>query len=180
MFFTFAGAYLIEKHHGLPATPKVGAAFYSLGGTPLPNIIAFARPTTGGIGSDLDGFHCWVECGGWAIDFMSPIFQDGIPPSRGFVVPPRMFQRPLQTMARSYRNEDLASPGDFFLEHNPSLVEPILGANLARLEFRKLVEICQHWYRPSPEPMPPTFVVRGNNGTQKELTLRLPTLVGAW
>lgn len=180
IFFSIVGAAIMEEHHRLPATAKVGAAFFSLGGTPLPDVLAFASPTPTGVVSDINGFHCWVECGGWAVDFMAPLFQDSVPPNRRLVVPAKMFQRPLSSMAASFGNDDLADAGSFFLDANPALIPQIFGANLAKPQFQDFVEICRRWYRPSPAALRPKLLIGSNDGTQRELTLRIPSLVGAW
>lgn len=65
-------------------------------------------------------FHAWVQCDGYVIDFMTPIFPETCPAAgHPFIAPRRMFQTKWVDMAPSH--EHLDREGDFHLVPNPGL-----------------------------------------------------------
>jgi len=66
-------------------------------------------------------FHAWVQCDGYIIDFMAPIFPETCASSdHPFTVPRRMFQRKWIDMVPSH--EHLDQEGDFYLVPNLALI----------------------------------------------------------
>lgn len=178
IFFSLAGAYLLNKHHRLNANMVAGAAVYCLGGDP-PDAITYARIENDELVSDDDAFHCWVECEGWAIDFMAPLFGEVLrthkPQTRTAL---KMFQRPLATMVDSIAN--VGEAGDFMLRRNPELTLDKLHRAIAKPQTGDLVEACADWYRPTPKKLKPSLMLASNDGTVVTLQLKPPVLVGAW
>ena len=177
VFFSMAGAYLLSKHHRLNAKPMAGAAFYCVGGDP-PNALSYARFEGEEIVSDDDAFHCWVECDGWAIDFMAPLFGDALRQLQPDIrVSKRMFQRPLSTMTDTV---DLRKGGDFLLLPNPVLTAAVLARALRKPATGDLAEICAHWYRPTPKRIDERLAMGSDDGSVSTLQMKLPQLSGAW
>jgi hypothetical protein len=177
IFFSVAGAYLLSKHHRLDARPIAGAAFYCVGGDP-PNALSYARFEDGEVVSDDDAFHCWVECDGWAIDFMAPLFGAAFDQMQsGLKVPARMFQRPLDTMSSTI---DLRSAGEFLLLPNLELTAAVMARALRKPAAGDLAEICAHWYRPTPKRVEGRLTIGSDDGSLRSLQMKLPQLSGAW
>jgi len=177
IFFSLAGAYLLEKYHKISARPMAGAAFFGLGGNP-PNVLSFARFEENVAVSDHTAFHCWVDCGDWAIDFMAPIFPEKARRQNIQVsVPSKMFQRPFATMAD---HVDLQSMGDFLMIPNPGLTAELLTSTLAKPTTGDLANICGDWYRPAKKKMKPTLTMGSDDGTIRTLRLPSVSLTGAW
>jgi hypothetical protein len=177
VFFSLVGAYLLEKHHKRSATPMVGAAFFGLGGDP-PNVLSFARLEGDEVVSDTKAFHCWVDCEGWVIDFMAPIFPEHAR-RRGFStpIPCRMFQRRLSTMAD---HVDLQREGEFLMIPNPTLTAELLASSLKRPATRDLANVCSQWYRPTPKKIATSLSMGSDDGSIRTLRLSSVRIVAAW
>lgn len=178
-FFSLAGAFLLQKHHKVDAMLMAGAAFYCLGGEPKPNVFAFARQGDVDMVSDLQAFHCWIDCDGWVIDFMAPIFPESAQ-RQGFTVPVprRMFQRSLSTMAASW--SDLSRDGDFFLEPNAELTATVMTTQMSKPSVKDLVNVCDYWYRPTPRKMEPKISMASDDGSIRIIALKRTPISGAW
>ena len=101
IFWAIAGAKLLSDHYKLPAMPIAGAAIYYLSDADA-LAATFGDIKEGDLISTPAAFHCWIECGDYAVDFMAPIFQENMQ-SSGYAtaIPRRMFQRKLSDMAGS-------------------------------------------------------------------------------
>lgn len=101
IFFAIAGTLLLQRHYKLTALPVSGAAAYMVDADT--SLVA----TFGKIEDDMliatpEAFHCWVECDGYAIDFMAPVFRENLNAAgMRHATPRKMFQRPLSEMASS-------------------------------------------------------------------------------
>ena len=143
-FFAFYGAYVLKKHYKLKAEVKVGLAAYHVGVNC--DAILFGEKIGDEVTSSITGFHCWVECDGWAIDFMAPLFSE-IAKQRGAssLPSPKMFQKPMEKM-----EGDLASlrgAGDFFYGYNTELLVNRFEYMSSRNAYSDLAEICSTWYK---------------------------------
>lgn len=179
IFFSLIGAYLLERRHRRSARPMAGAAFYAVevASDDSLEVLTYARFEDDGVVSDYESFHCWVECDGWAIDFMAPLFGDLLREQKRPVnAPPQMFQRPLSTMTPI--GEPSAEPGDFLLLPNRPLTNDVLRRAMAKPATGDLAEVCTHWYRPAPQPMQPSLMMGSDDGSIVSLKLQLPSLVG--
>lgn len=179
VFFSLAGAYLLQKHHKLDAIPVAGAAFYCLDGEPKPSALTFARFGELDVVSDLKSFHCWVDVDGWVIDFMAPIFHEnaakqGLP----LTIPRRMFQRHVSTMAASW--DEMGQAGDFHLIPNAPLSAQVFQGAVRPPATGDLIDICSRWYRPTPKKIDTQTAMASNDGTVQAVDLRSTSLVGAW
>lgn len=178
IFFSVAGAYLLQRHHGLDARPMAGAALYCVGGDP-PGVLTYARFEDNGLVSDDDSFHCWVECSGWAIDFMAPLFGDILNSlDHGIKAPRKMFQRRLSTMVKV--EDPFDSAGQFLLLGNKSLTNDILNRAMSKPSTGDLVEICVAWYRRAPKRIDDRFTIGSDDGSIHSLRLSPPSLAGSW
>jgi len=172
MYFSTFGAFLLEHHFKIKATPRSGLAAYNLGGT----LILFAdHRDDGHVTGAGDNFHCWVEADGWALDFMAPVFSES---ARGLSVPSKMFQRPLSAMAPSIN--DLAQSGDFFYKSEPE------AAALRFADWRKnaaigeLATAAAKWFRKSPKQMLTSISVDDQYGKNMHIPLSGNALAGSW
>lgn len=179
IFFSLIGAYLLEYHHNLSARPMAGAALYAVevASDDSLEVLTYARFEDDGVVSDYESFHCWVECDGWAIDFMAPLFGDIMrEQKRAVQAPPRMFQSPLSAMTPI--GEPFAQPGDFLLLPNRPLTNDVLRRAMAKPATSDLAKVCTHWYRPTPQPMQPSLMMASDDGSMAALQLKLPSLIG--
>lgn len=179
IFFSLIGAYLLERHHRLSAQPMAGAALYAVevASDDSLEVLTYARFEEDSVVSDYESFHCWVECKGWAIDFMGPLFGDILREQKRMVkAPPSMFQRPLSAMTPI--GDPLVEPGDFLLLPNRALTNDVLRRAMAKPATGDLAEVCTHWYRPTPQPMQPSLMMGSDDGSLVSLKLKLPSLIG--
>ena len=149
IFFSTVGAAILREYYRKEAIQVAGAAFY-LVDVEQRNVMSFARLEGGRVQSLTTAFHAWVQCEGYAIDFMAPIFPETCESSgHPFTAPRKMFQRRLDEMAPSH--EHLEKEGDFYLVSNPDLTIEMRRAFLQKSASTDLVNICLHWYRRPPE-----------------------------
>jgi len=178
IFFSVAGAFLIEQVHKRPARPVAGAAFYRVDDA-TGFTIAFGRLFDDGVASDMEAFHCWIESDGIAIDLMAPLFQESVASGgRSERVPRRMFQKPLAEASSSPYVLD--KEGDFFLQRNSALEAEMMANFLRRPSGGDLVNVCLHWYRRLPKTMQPILKMASNDGSVRTIHLNQAELAGAW
>jgi hypothetical protein len=102
MFFSVAGAAILQKFYGKEARQVAGAAFYLIDGEGR-NALSFATLENEQVQSTKMAFHAWVQCDGYIIDFMAPIFPETCASSgHPFTAPRRMFQRKWIDMVPSH------------------------------------------------------------------------------
>ena len=100
VFFAMVGTEILRKYYKLNAVPLTGAAAFAVNAKES-SVLTFGRFENDRLISASDAFHCWIECDGFAIDFMAPIFQESMQSSgHQNIVPRRMFQRRLEHMAQ--------------------------------------------------------------------------------
>ncbi|KWI89998.1 hypothetical protein WM09_12130 [Burkholderia ubonensis] len=177
VFFSIAGAHLLNTHYGIGARPIVGAAFYKLDASD--RVLAIAYATQQFELSSREGFHCWVEADGWCLDFTSPLFPEMAKHS-GYtgVRDRRMFQKPLSSMAEGLAA--LKSPGDFYLNSNMDLTRELLTKNIQRNDVKDLIGIAAHWYRKPPRKIESKMTIGNDLGRVMTLTLDAPQISGVW
>ena len=172
MYFSTFGAFILEQHYKIKAKPKGGLAAYNLGGT----LILFADYREDGYVTGAgENFHCWVEADGWVIDFMAPAFSET---ARELSVPPKMFQRPLSSMASSINN--LGQSGDFFYQAEPEATARRFAAWHKHAMIGDMATIAANWFRKSPKQLLTSISVADQNGKLKKVPLSGNALVGAW
>ena len=76
IFFAVFGAYILETRYKIPATAVAGNLALCVADGP--KVAFFCRDEGGRIVADSDGFHMWVQTVTHIIDFMAPIFPEGL------------------------------------------------------------------------------------------------------
>lgn len=175
IFFASAGALILRDHYGLEATLSVGSMALMVDEKKA-NVVVYGRKQNDGWVYDSNGFHAWVECNGWLIDFMAPIMgqalaEDGV----AFNVPRKMLQKPLADGKDDLRA--IQHEGDFFFHSDSSVAHAVLDSQGAM--FEDLVGVCRMWFRKPPKGLSP-IALAGNETSSKPLVLRAPMIVGAW
>lgn len=175
IFFASAGALILRDHYGLEATLSVGSMALMVDEKKA-NVVVYGRKQNDEWVYDSNGFHAWVECNGWLIDFMAPIMgqalaEDGVT----FNVPRKMLQKSLADGKDDLRA--IQHEGDFFCRSDSSVAHAVLDSQGAM--FEDLVGVCRTWFRKPPKVLPP-IALAGNETRSKTLVLRAPSIVGAW
>ncbi|MFC5522554.1 DUF2026 family protein [Polaromonas jejuensis] len=178
MFFSIAGAAILREYYKKDAMQIAGAAFYLVDGKQR-NAMSFATVSEGQAQSSDTAFHSWVQCDGYVIDFMTPIFPDVcVSSGHPFTAPGRMFQKRLSGMAPSHQH--LYKEGDFYLVPNPELTVDLRRSFLQKPASADLVNICLHWYRKPPKPILPELHMQNDLGEVTQIKLSHVGVSGAW
>lgn len=179
IFFSVAGAYLVEQIYKKKCQPVAGAAFYRLDDEAESVLSYIDQNKDHDELSSWDGFHCWIVCEGYAIDFMAPIFQESMR-SIGSTgrVSRKMFQKPLAAMLDSPLL--MQKPGEFYMVPNVDLTREVLERFFARNDAKDLLEVCMHWYRKPPKAMERQLSMACSDGALINMTLTDLSLIGAW
>ncbi|SEG71111.1 Protein of unknown function [Bryocella elongata] len=176
--FTMLGAYILREHYRLKAEPVSGAAFFCL--SPDLEPLAFAERRGGSIQAGLDGFHSWIECKGYAIDFLSPLFPDNvaeIDPS--ITIPRRAFIRSLASMSLSLPARGDAA-GTFLLIPDEVCQTNMFKTFLERPMLTDLSRICTTWYQRPPKKIQSEFQIRDDRGKVTTLRRKDIGIRGLW
>lgn len=176
LFFGIAGAFLLNRSHGLKnARPVAGVAGYNLR-TPTNLAIILGNVENGEWSSDQDNFHCWIEVDGWIIDLTAPLFDDMAPFARkGATVPCLMFQKPAHA-----RFKDMNIPGAYMHLPNPELTFALMTNFVQKPSHSDLINICEQWYERPPKRMAPSVGIGDQHGKVKEVRLSQFRVEGAW
>jgi hypothetical protein len=177
-FFSVTAAQILKKFYKRNAFPVAGAAFYLInqeGGA-----LSFGElGEAGAVTSNHDAFHTWVQCDGYAIDFMAPVFQELLAAAgHALPVPRRMFQKDLNRMSASATA--LAAPGDFFLAPDLALTRELLEQFMAKKALTNLSQVCIEWYRKPPKAMPDDLALQGQEGEISRIKLIATAIDGVW
>ena len=178
IFFAVAGAIILRQHYQLKALPVAGAAAYMVdSNTSL--VATFGKIEDGMLVSSAEAFHCWVQCDGYAIDFMAPIFRENLQ-AAGISSPVtrKMFQRPLAEMVES--SAGLDSDGAFSLFPSSERTQAMIENFEAKASSGDLANICSHWYRRPPKRISETLDMANDLGKVERLTLHGPEVSGVW
>lgn len=177
IFFSIAGTFLVEQHYKKRCQPVAGAAFFRVdddAGT----VLSLADKEHEDLSSD-KGFHCWIMCDDYIIDFMAPLFRESLQAmGAAGTCSRKMFQKPRSAMSDSPLL--MRNPGDFHMLPNVDLTRKILGEFHARERNDDLVKTCAHWYRKPPKDIPRQATMTGNDGTVSHLSLSSLSVIGAW
>lgn len=179
IFFSIAGAHLVEQFYKKRCQPVAGAAFYKVDDS-AGTILTFAdRQANNDSLSSTKGFHCWTFCEGYIVDFMAPLFPESLQASGAAGSCSRkMFQKSLPSMADSPLL--MHSPGDFYLLPNVELTREILNEFISSVENTDAVKTCAHWYKKPPKEIMRQMSVPGREGTTTHLRLSDISLTGVW
>ena len=176
-FFAMAGAGILRKYYNLKAHAVSGGAAYAISDEDAV-VATFGRVENSELTATPVEFHCWVECDGFAIDFMSPIFRENLQAARlTTAVPRRMFQKPLAAMSPTLP-QYFSSEGMFHLA--PSLENTETMIKNFDASKADLAALCVHWYRRPPTPMNEYLDIQDDLGRITHLKLHGPDISGAW
>ena len=70
--------------------------------------------------------------------------------------------------------------GDFFLVPNAELTTQLMSREMLKPSARDLVDICVHWYRPTPKKIQTQLTIGSDDGTVLTTRLKAAELTGAW
>lgn len=172
------GAHILREHYRLEANAVSGAAIYCL--SPVLNPLAFAKCEDGRLVAGLDAFHSWIECKGYAIDFLAPLFPENIAEiDDRAVVPKRAFMKPMSLMPSSLPQKGDAE-GTFLL-----IPDEVCQANMIQSFYRMhlagdLQAVCSTWYRRPPKKMDTELLIRDDQGQVTKLKRRDIAIRGLW
>lgn len=176
LFFASAGALILREHYRLKATLSVGSMALMVH-EPTSTVLIYGREQDGEWVYDEDGFHAWVECDGWLVDFMAPIMGVAFKEDGASVpVPGRMLQKPLAE-SKPHPNA-IQHEGEFFYESSPSVAGTVLDSQ--GVEFGDLVNVCLTWYRKPPKSLPAVALGGTDVTNPKPLVLKAPAITGVW
>lgn len=175
-FFASIGTLILRDHYGLKATISMGSLALMVDAKQA-NVVIYGREEGGEWVYDAKGFHAWVECEGWLIDFMAPIMglalkEDGAL----FNVPSKMLQK--QLTDRKDDPRALEREGDFFCRHDSSVAESVLDGQ--GVLFEDLAKVCLAWFRKPPKALPPLALGGNELSAPKPLVLKAPAISGVW
>ncbi|MDZ5459275.1 DUF2026 family protein [Azohydromonas lata] len=179
LFFSSVGMLLLRKDYKLPATISVGCMALMVD-EEKDSVVVYGREEEDKFVCDENGFHAWVECNGWMIDFMAPIMGVAFREDGGNIkVPRRMLQKRLSDQKASL--SELQRVGDFFVVHDISLAEIVLN-NQQSNQFEDLKNICLEWFRRPPKALRKDIMMGDSYvATPKPLTTaRVPSIDGVW
>lgn len=179
IFFSIAGASLVEQFYKKSCQPVAGAACYKLDDA-AGTILTFTDShQASGDRSSSAAFHCWTLCDGYIIDFMAPLFPESLQAvgvkgscSR------KMFQKPREAMADSPLL--MHEPGEFYLLPDVALTKQVMQDFFANPVNGNLVNMCAAWYRKPPREIPKEISMQGNDGSIAPMALSRISLTGAW
>ncbi len=176
--FAMIGAHILREHYRLEANAVSGAAIYCL--SPVLNPLAFAKCEDGRLVAGLDAFHSWIECKGYAIDFLAPLFPENMAEiDDRAVVPKRAFMKPMSLMPSSLPQKGDAE-GTFLL-----IPDEVCQANMVQSFYRThlagdLQAVCSTWYRRPPKKMDTELLIRDDQGQVTKLKRRDIGIRGLW
>lgn len=179
VFFSVAGARIVEQVYKKRCQPVAGGAFYKLDDS-AGSVLSFAdKDANNDSLSSANGFRCWAFCEGTVIDFMAPLFRESLE-AAGVAngCARKMFQKPLPSMSDSRLL--MHAPGDFFLLPNVDLTRRTLDAFFSIDANTDAVGLCEQWYRKPPKEIPRQIAVQGAGGMHVPMTLSDMALTGAW
>jgi hypothetical protein len=182
IFFAVTGATLLRHFYKLKAIPVAGAAAYSVGSRTVGDegiVSTFGIVEDGKLIATPEAFHCWIECEGFAIDFMAPIFQENLH-TMGItdaIVPRRIFQKPLSVMSPTLPQE--FREGDFHLVPSRERCEAMQKSFMEKPGHSDLSNVCACWYKRPPAHMDEQFAMGSDQG-ETIMKLQGPDVIGFW
>ncbi|WP_034293426.1 DUF2026 family protein [Herbaspirillum sp. RV1423] len=177
-FFSVTAAQILKKFYKKNAFPVAGAAFY-LVSADSSGALSFGTLDGDKVDSNSDAFHCWVQCEGYALDFMAPVFQELLAAAgHPIAVPRQMFQKDLTRMSAS--PDALKALGDFRLEPNLALTRELLQQFTNKPALSNLSQVCMEWYQKPPKELGSDLVMQNAEGEGTKIRLSRLQVTGAW
>lgn len=179
IFFSVAGAHLIEQVYGKRCQPVAGAAFFKLDDD-VQSVLSFPDKNSGRQDDSGAGdFHCSMLCEAYIVDLMAPLFPEAM---RAAGIPGRcsrkMFQKPREAMVDSPLL--MQEPGDFYMLPNVDRTRTVVREFFDRPDANDLLEICAHWYRKPPLKIDQELAVAASDGSVTQMKLGNLALTGVW
>lgn len=177
--FAMIGAHLLREHYKLNADAVSGAAAYALG--QQYKVLTFGRIENGRLVAAPDAFHCWVECKGYVLDFLAPLFPDNLAEDRDNVELPtrRVWMKPLAEMSPALPQRNSAA-GTFQLVPSFACKESMIRNFFKTPMSGDLREICTQWYRRPPKTMQAELTIRDDRFNITQLKLKALAIRGFW
>ena len=159
--FASIGAHILRQHYRLPAVVVSGAAFFKVSSDF--DVLAFAEHSDGEVFASLEGFHSWIQCKGYMIDLLAPLFPENLAERDMRVnVPRRAFMKPLaQALVRLPEQND---PEGAFTLIPDDVCQSNLEQTMIRPLARDLHTISATWFRRPPKSIDSEFAIRDNHG----------------
>lgn len=178
IFFSMVGAAILAKFYKKRAMLVAGAAFYRVDDT-TNTVMAMGSVMDGVPSSSKAAFHCWLQCEGYAIDFMAPIFGETFAlDGHAISFSARMFQKPLVKMSATPAS--LEREGDFYLQPNVGLTQELFNPSNRKIAEYDLVDVCLYWYRRPPKQIEPKIEMTDDLGDRTTIQMSGPRLAGIW
>lgn len=176
LFFATAGMLILREHYKLQATLSVGSMAMMVDENKA-NIVVYGRHEDGKWIYDSDGFHAWVECNGWLVDFMAPIMGAALKENgANFNIPSNMLQKPLADS--KFAPQEIQHLGEFYCYSDKALAESLLDSQ--GIEFTDLLHVCVTWFRKPPKTLRSIALGGTDIDTPQPLVLRAPSISGVW
>jgi hypothetical protein len=177
--FAMMGAHLLRKHYKLTADAVSGAAAYALG--QQYKVLTFGSIENDRLVATPDAFHCWVECKGYVLDFLAPLFPDNLAEDcKNVELPPRrVWMKPLAEMSPALPQRDNAA-GTFQLIPSLECKESMIRSFFKAPMTGDLQDICTQWYRRPPKTMQAELAIRDDRFNIMQLKLRSLPIQGFW
>jgi hypothetical protein len=171
-----AAALLIE-HHQLDVQIHVGIAAYLLD-EKTKSLLLYSDIKDNQLDPEGKNIHCWLEAGGWHIDFMAPLFpliarQGNLGPC-----PSKAFCK--QISDRKEAPDHLIKGGDFFAHSNPNRAQKEMGRVLAMPIIEDWAQICSRWYCKAPAKLERNILMGDQAGRVHEIKLAEFKIAGSW
>ena len=177
IFFSIVGSAILEMKYKIKATPIAGFTAI-LVNRDADFAAYFGEINEGVVTSNEDRFHCWIDCDGMIIDFMSPLFQESIKIyGHEIRVPRKMFQKRVEHMAPSINH--LHEEGDFYLLANPNLTMSVFNSFNNKLANGDLAQVCLDWFEKPPRALN-NISMKDDLGNIHSLSLKGSPIEGVW
>lgn len=177
-FFSVTAAQILKKFYKKNAYPVAGAAFYLISEDGS-GALSFGTLDGDKIDSNSDAFHCWVQCDGYVLDLMAPVFQELlVDAGHPMPVQRQMFQKDLTRMSAS--PTVLSAPGDFYLAPNLALTRDLLQQFMNKPALNNLSQVCMEWYQKPPKELGSGMVMQAAEGDGTAIKLSRLQVTGAW
>lgn len=181
IFFAMTGAAILRKHYRLDAAAISGAAAYVVNSQDA-IVATFGKVDGDTLTASPDAFHCWVECNGYVIDFMSPVFQENLRTYSGCTstIPRRMLQKPIAQMTSVSSLSSNPKEGAFCLVQSTERTESMKRSFSSKPSSGDFANICDYWYRRPPKNIDGYLDMRNDLGEVVRLALHGPEINGSW
>ena len=176
-FYAVAGAFLLHHHYKLDAQPMMGAAAFKLNAN---EALFYGRVEDNKVMSDENAFHAWIECDGYMIDFMAPMFREALQSTGSTAkVDRRMFQKSLGLDAPAF--DQIPEPGNFCRSVNFELTSQMRHDFTEDNLESDLVKIASDFYRRPPKTLDRNYEIYDTKVKGPvSIKLSAPTVTGIW